>query len=204
MRRHLSFANLAATLALVFAMSGGAYAAKHYLITSTKQIKPSVLASLRGKQGPRGLAGATGLPGAKGDRGPQGPPGPYPTTLPSGQTESGAWGGGYTTQGTDEPYREFGGFAIPLAQPIPAGHAIYVAGTSSPHCPGLGQAEPGFLCVYQGFFENAEAPNDESLFDPETPAGTDEAAGARGFGIFLRSKKAGLSTITGSFAVTAP
>jgi hypothetical protein len=42
-RRHVTYADVAATLALVFAMSGGALAAKHYLLTSTKQIKPSVL-----------------------------------------------------------------------------------------------------------------------------------------------------------------
>jgi hypothetical protein len=207
MRRHLSFANVAATLALVLAMSGGAYAAKHYLITSTKQIKPSVLAQLQGKQGPRGLAGtpgAAGTAGAKGDRGPQGPPGVYPTLLPSGQTETGVWGGGYTAPGSNEPYREGATFAIQLAAPIPVGHAIYVAGASAIHCPGRGQAEQGFLCIYQGFAENAEAPNDENIFDPETAAGTDEAAGARGFAIFLQSKKGGLTTITGSYAVTAP
>ena len=203
MRRHLSFANVAATLALVLAMSGGAYAAKRYMITSTKQIKPSVLASLHGKQGPRGFTGATGAAGPKGDRGPQGAPGPYPTVLPSGQTETGAWGGGYTVDGAN-PYRTSGTFAIPLAAPIPVGHAIYVAGASAPHCPGLGQAEQGFLCVYQGFAENAEPPNDENIFDPETPAGTDEAAGARGFAIFILARKTGLTTITGAYAVTAP
>ena len=37
-RRRVSYANVAATLALVFAMTGGAYAAKQYVITSTKQI----------------------------------------------------------------------------------------------------------------------------------------------------------------------
>ena len=31
-RRHLTYANVVATLALVFAMSGGAFAATHYLI----------------------------------------------------------------------------------------------------------------------------------------------------------------------------
>jgi hypothetical protein len=31
MRRHLSYANVVATLALVFAMTGGAFAASHYL-----------------------------------------------------------------------------------------------------------------------------------------------------------------------------
>ncbi len=207
MRRHLSFANVAATLALFFAISGGAIAAKRYLITSTKQIKPSVLATLRGKQGPKGADGAAGSPGARGDRGPQGPqglPGNYPTVLPSGQTETGVWGGGYTPMGGQEPYREAATFAIPLAAPVPVGHAIYVAGSSPLHCPARGQAEQGFLCVYQGFAENAEPPNDLDIFDPETPAGTEEAAGADGFSIFLESKRGGLTTITGSYAVTAP
>jgi hypothetical protein len=45
MRRHLTYANVTATLALVFAMSGGALAAKHYLISSTNQIDPKVLKS---------------------------------------------------------------------------------------------------------------------------------------------------------------
>jgi hypothetical protein len=204
MRRHLSFANVAATLALVLAMSGGAVAAKRYLINSTKQINPHVLASLRGKPGARGATGATGPAGVKGDRGPQGQQGSYPAMLPSGQTETGVWGGGYTAPGATEPYREAATFAIPLADPVPVGHVIYVAGSSMPHCPGRGQAEQGFLCVYQGFAENAEAPSDFNIFDPETPVGTEEAAGARGFSIFLRSKKPGLTTITGSYAVTAP
>jgi hypothetical protein len=36
-----------AALALVFAMSGGAYAASRYVITSTKQISLEVLESLK-------------------------------------------------------------------------------------------------------------------------------------------------------------
>src|SRR6202043_2254580 len=46
MRRRFSYANVAATLALVFSMSGGALAAKHYLINSTKQINPKVLKAI--------------------------------------------------------------------------------------------------------------------------------------------------------------
>jgi hypothetical protein len=65
-RLHLSPATVIAGLALVFAMTGGAYAAKKYLITSTKQISPSVLKSLQGK------AGAAGANGAQGPAGPQG------------------------------------------------------------------------------------------------------------------------------------
>jgi hypothetical protein len=75
LRRHMSYANVVATLALFLAMSGGAaYAASHYLITSTKQIKPSVLSSLKGKAGPAGPAGSPGTPGAAGtgSPGPQG------------------------------------------------------------------------------------------------------------------------------------
>ena len=58
MRRRLSYANVTATLALVFAMSGGAMAANHYLITSTKQINPKVLKKLTGKTGKTGATGA--------------------------------------------------------------------------------------------------------------------------------------------------
>lgn len=80
-RRTLSYANVTATIALVLAMSGGALAASHYLITSTKQISPKVLTALKGKAGPRGGLGATGATGgqgpagAKGETGPQGPKG---------------------------------------------------------------------------------------------------------------------------------
>jgi hypothetical protein len=119
-RLHFSPAMVIAGLALVFAMSGGAYAAKKYLITSTKQISPSVLKTLQGK------AGAAGAPGAAGAQGPAGPAGPggakgetgpagtkgergatgatgakgatgasgatgFTETLPSGKTETGTW-----------------------------------------------------------------------------------------------------------------
>jgi hypothetical protein len=75
MRRHLNYANVVATFALVFAMSGGALAAKHYLINSTKQIKPSVLKQLKGNAGKTGPAGPGGPAGPAGVAGPQGPKG---------------------------------------------------------------------------------------------------------------------------------
>src|SRR5437763_1743143 len=59
----LSYANVTATLALVLSMSGGALAANHYLINSTKQINPRVLKRLRGETGRRGPAGPHGPPG---------------------------------------------------------------------------------------------------------------------------------------------
>jgi hypothetical protein len=75
MRRHLNYANVTATLALVFAMSGGALAANHYLINSTKQISPKVLTKLKGNVGPGGPAGPSGPGGPAGSAGPSGPGG---------------------------------------------------------------------------------------------------------------------------------
>ncbi len=74
-RRRMSYANVVATLAMVFAMSGGALAASKFLITSTKQIKPSVLSQLKGKAGANGAPGAAGPAGSAGPQGPAGGPG---------------------------------------------------------------------------------------------------------------------------------
>jgi Collagen triple helix repeat (20 copies) len=87
LRGHLSYANVVATLALVFATSGGALAASRYLITSTRQINPKVLKQLQGRAGAPGLPGRPGLPGpggAPGAQGPQGLPGPVGSTGPQG------------------------------------------------------------------------------------------------------------------------
>src|SRR5580700_4409155 len=77
-RRRLSYANVVSTLALVFAIGGGsAWAATHvhYLVTSTKQIKPSVLRSLHGVKGATGSTGRTGVSGVEGVGGVNGAPG---------------------------------------------------------------------------------------------------------------------------------
>jgi hypothetical protein len=86
-RLHMTPGTVIATLALVFAMTGGAYAAGKYVITSTKQISPKVLKSLQGKAG---KSGANGAPGATGPAGPQGPAGPSGAAGPKG--ENGAAG----------------------------------------------------------------------------------------------------------------
>jgi hypothetical protein len=100
MRRHLSYANVTATLALFVALGGGAYAAtklpKNSVTTTqvkngtllTKDFKkgqlkagPKGAAGVQGDQGVRGLtgftgaagtAGVNGAPGAKGDAGVDG------------------------------------------------------------------------------------------------------------------------------------
>lgn len=74
-RKRFTYANVAMTVALVFAMAGGAFAAGGFRITSIKQIKPSVVKRLRGKTGPAGKAGAQGPQGPAGLQGVPGSPG---------------------------------------------------------------------------------------------------------------------------------
>jgi Collagen triple helix repeat (20 copies) len=93
-RKRVTPATVIATIALVFAMSGGAYAAGKYVITSTKQISPKVLKSLQdntgktGAAGPAGSAGAQGSQGAAGPAGPAGPAGAKGETGPAGNVGS--------------------------------------------------------------------------------------------------------------------
>ena len=59
---------IVATLAFFVSLCGAGIAASHYLISSTKQISPSVLKKLEnaGPQGPQGNPGAVGATGATG------------------------------------------------------------------------------------------------------------------------------------------
>jgi Collagen triple helix repeat (20 copies) len=83
----MTYANVVATLALVFAMAGGAAAASHYLITSSKQISPKVLKELKatGPRGAAGSAGASGAAGPAGANGTNGAPGTEGKAGPQGE-----------------------------------------------------------------------------------------------------------------------
>jgi len=93
--QNLSYANIVATLALVLAITGGAYAATQLPKNSvgSKQVKDSSLKAKDFKPGqlPAGATGPTGATGAAGPRGLQGLPGtdgtdgaPGPSVLVTG------------------------------------------------------------------------------------------------------------------------
>jgi hypothetical protein len=112
LRRHLSYANVAATLALVFAVTGGALAAGsngggvsgggsakagasvRAVAGSKKSKKGSAPA---GKPGPRGPAGATGPAGPSGSTGPAGATGPVGASGTNGTGTAGANGQSVTS-----------------------------------------------------------------------------------------------------------
>jgi hypothetical protein len=87
--RRPSLATVLAALALFVSLGGTAVAARHYLITSTAQIRPSVLRQLHGRTGERGAAGPQGPAGAQGPAGSPGPPGASATALWAQVTSTG-------------------------------------------------------------------------------------------------------------------
>jgi hypothetical protein len=151
-RRRMTYGNIALTLILVFAMTGGAYAAGKIIITSTKQISPSVLKKLTGKTGatgpagpaggagPVGATGPAGAPGAKGEIGPQGVTGekgekgeegsPWTDggTLPTNSSETGQWTVSQYMPGTQaiEVLNVGLSFTIPLAHNLDSEQVHYI------------------------------------------------------------------------------
>ena len=129
-RRRPGYAEITATVALVIAMSGGALAAGHYLITSTKQVKPSVLRKLKGARGPRGVKGPRGSAGLTGPRGGVGAGGPAGVGI-NGIFGDGADGSqtiaASTTLTRDTYYADL--TVAPGVTLDPGGYRIFVAGT---------------------------------------------------------------------------
>jgi hypothetical protein len=146
LQKQLSYANIVATLALVLSMSGAAWAAKHYLITSKAQISPKVVAALRGKRGSEGSQGPQGAPGSTGfgGQGPQGTVGLRGVTGEAGllgptgaEGAVGAVGGlasGQTTQVlADELTESTEGTEIHEFSELPAAIRLTFACSSGPH-----------------------------------------------------------------------
>ena len=191
--------NAIALIALVFAMTGTGLAASHYVITSTKQIKPSVLKKLHGARGSRGATGHTGSQGVQGPvgrqglPGAQGPEGPFPSSLPAGKTLTGTWevDGNNPTKSSTTTLSAAISFQFPLASPPQ--WAYESAGEHSKECPGS-SAEPnataGWMCVYE-----AESGSVQGVF-LATPSR---------FGSFIEAESEeteGLFYIYGTWAVT--
>jgi hypothetical protein len=191
-RGRLSPASVISCLALFIALAGGtAYGAKHYLISSTKQIKPSVRKALRGKTGPRGATGVTGATGATGSVG---------TLLPSGKTQTGTYFAAGTATAIGDLAASPISFPVPLASsPTPT---IVAPGTTTASCSGsvsAPSAAPGALCVYVGAQPNV---GESSIYDPYGDPG--DTTSPYGAGIIVDSTGSGNFSSVGTWAVTAP
>jgi hypothetical protein len=222
LRPKLSYANVTASIALFFALCGGAYAAtalpnnsvgtpqlKKGAVTGAKVKKGSLLASnFKAGQLPAGPKGATGKEGDRGKQGEQGKTGPAGSpwtvggTLPSGASLKGAFTIATTATTLEERVGTEISFGIPLAS-APVANFIYAGDTPPAACPGTvaaPKADPGNLCIYEGFSSNIEL---EGVEDPVTGAtnGTARPFGASVVGI---STLVGDVNSSGSWAVTAP
>lgn len=211
MRRRITYANVVATLALVLAMSGGAVAATHYLLNSTKQINPKVLKKLRGDRGPRGYVGASGEVGPQGATGPEGKRGlkgegepgfSALSQLPSGKSES----GDFSLQGDAAAERErittSISFPIQLSAPIPAEHVEFTrVDVVSKNCTGRGTAARGWLCVYLRSPVNVYTETGVAE-DPEI----EKTTGTGTFGASLSWEAAAVGPVhmVGTYTVQAP
>lgn len=103
LRKRFTYTNAALTVALVFVMTGGAYAASKYIITSTKQIKPSVLSALKGNAGKTGSAGPAGPAGPAGAKGETGSAGSAGTAGTAGTDGTDGTNGTNGTNGAQGP-----------------------------------------------------------------------------------------------------
>jgi len=203
-RRHLSFANVASLLALVFSMSGGALAARHFLhpkihytITSTSQISPKVLRKLKGATGEIGPIGPQGQTGEPGPRGPSGGRGePAPSELAHGASESGDFG----LRGVG-PLAESITFRIPLTATIAKAQVVFAkAGTPVENCPGPGAATRGYLCIYSAISSEVKEMKSFDAESGERPEGSGK------LGFTLEVLGTGMASLAdeGTYTVTEP
>lgn len=163
-RRNLTPPTALAVIALVFAMSGGAIAAKNASSSAEASKSQRGPKGPRGKQGPQGLQGPQGSKGDTGERGPIGPQGPKGDTgdpwtaggfLPSGVTIGGTW---VAAAGPEIlPTKGAAVASISFGLPLKALPAIKVVKKNqegiehATECPGnifVPKAAKGVLCLY--------------------------------------------------------
>ncbi len=216
--RRVSYAKVAATCVLILAVGGGSALAAstshapkhkpkhhHYLITSTSQIKPTVLSQLHGAKGKSGTNGANGANGTNGATGPTGATGAtgaagatgFTSTLPTGKTEVGTWSGQLGAS-TSSPYYIPISFNIPLAA-APTVNMIAVGGAPTAACPGTvgaPTAATGNVCFYEGHLSVGTT---LQAFNPNADGGT-PGFGVYGGIVFLSTATTGYGY--GTWAVT--
>jgi hypothetical protein len=218
----ITYANVVATLALVLAMSGGALAASHYLINSTKQINPKVLKKLRGARGksgpagPRGISiqgptGERGLKGEKGALGGRGSDGANGTSgyepLPAGRSVSGEYAVRSEDAAEGASLQEAISLPMGLSSAIPAGHVLYssIAAPASEHCSGPGHADRGYLCIYSAGSTGLGAPTpSDPEVSPVVTGGTGEHGFVLSWAVTVAATKEAPVFDVGTYTVTAP
>lgn len=165
--RNLTPPTALAVVALVFAMSGGAIAAKNYAPGSAEASKKGQRGPKgpRGKQGPQGPIGPQGPKGDTGEQGLVGPQGPKGETgdpwtaggfLPSGKSVGGTWVAGAGPGILPGPT---GAAAAPISFGLPLNGLPVVKVVKknqegvehATECPGsliVPKAAKGVLCLY--------------------------------------------------------
>lgn len=167
-RRNLNVPTAIAVIALVFAMTGGAFAAKDYVAGSSKASKhkkkhkgkrgPRGPRGKRGRRGPVGPQGALGPQGLVGPQGPKGDPGdPWVAGgfLPSGKSLAGTWVAGVGPE--IAAGKGAAAASISFGIPLKAAPELLIVKKEkegeehAAECPGsvaLPLAAPGKLCLY--------------------------------------------------------
>jgi collagen triple helix repeat protein len=118
-----------------------------------------------GPAGPAGPEGKQGPAGSEGEEGPTGPTGPtgesgFTATLPSGETETGAWGFSKVTAPAFVHVTP--SFAIPLEAPVSEGNAHLISPTGKEIALVL-EPEPGYAEVTQ---TNCDGTSEAPAADP--------------------------------------
>jgi hypothetical protein len=164
--------------------------------TKCRRSERKVSWSTTGPAGENGNNGANGANGAPGKNGASGTNLTTQTPLASGQSESGWFAVGGGSSATD-----FVGQGVSFSQPLSApllGKVVFnLVGVTSPTCPGVGAAAPGFVCIYTAEIQAA-------AFDIALDFKLDgESADRFGFALYFKLLAAE-GFADGSWTVTAP
>lgn len=124
----------------------------------------------------------------------------FGSTLPPGRSESGDYGIRTPNTSTSGYLDLSVSFPTPLATRIPAAKIIYTGPTGTTHCNGPGNAERGYLCIYQINATSVSTPPDVSAFENQFPQ---NESGNFGFNMEWAVTGAAAFSI-GTWTVTAP